>query len=136
MTWGTWPASLHKRFAVMLSFVVTRRMLNESSHLEYALRKNGDASFNTDSQSDLTKLPQISVACRDLGVGPRTGYLTPPVQRLDEQVSDPGKAARIAVCASDVVLRIPSHSRIKRLHCQLPCTQLPEWSHGYCSAAL
>ena len=82
MTWGTWPASLHKRFAAMLSFVVTRRMLNESIHLEYALRKYGDASFNADSQSDLTKLPQISVACRDLGVGPRTGYLTPPVQRL------------------------------------------------------
>ena len=35
-------------------------MLNESSHLEYALLKYGDASFNTDSQSDLTKLPQIS----------------------------------------------------------------------------
>jgi hypothetical protein len=82
VTWGTWPASLHKRFAAMLSFVVTRRMLNESIHLEYALRKYGDASFNADSQSDLTKLPQISVACRDLGVGPRTGYLTPPVQRL------------------------------------------------------
>ena len=90
----------------MLSFVVTRRMLNESSHLEYALRKYGDASFNADSQSDLTKLPQISVACRDLGVGPRTGYLTPPVQRLNEQVSDPGEAARIAVYASDVVGRI------------------------------
>ena len=27
--------------AAMLSFAVTRRMLNESSHLEYALRKHG-----------------------------------------------------------------------------------------------
>ena len=76
---------------------------------------------NTDSQSDLTKLPQIcqtmvdegvdkarfeeavSAACRDLGGGPRTGYLTPPVQRLEEQVSDPGKAARIAVYAIQAV---------------------------------
>ena len=108
----------------VLGFALGRRMLNESSHFEWALRRYGNQRFGINSHADFASCGEvlqsmvedgvdrdrltaaIKSSKSELGSYPRTGYLTPVVKTTLSGVDRKCKASSVAAYVSEVLDRL------------------------------